>query len=216
MPDQSIRTPPSQHPFFVNQLVFATRNPDKVTEIRGILGSRCKIISLEDLGFYDDIPEDHDTLDANARFKAEFVFEKFGMACFADDTGLEVEAIGGAPGVYSARFAALTGEVRQGEDASSANIRKLLGMMDGLDNRRARFRTVISLVRPDLTTAFEGIVEGHITRTPEGSGGFGYDPVFRPVGSDRTFAGMSFSDKNLISHRSRAIMKLAEFLAVRS
>ncbi len=160
----------------------------------------------------DDIPEDHDTLEANALFKAKFIYRKFGVDCFADDTGLEVQALNGAPGVYSARYASLTDEVNRGESISSANIRKLLNMLDGQADRRARFRTIIALVQKGEHHLFEGIVSGHIIEELKGKEGFGYDPVFCPEGSTRTFAEMDLKEKNLISHRARAIQKLSEFL----
>jgi XTP/dITP diphosphohydrolase len=196
----------------VKELVFATRNPDKIREIQDILASGFRILSLEDMGVTEDIPEDHHTLEENALYKAEFVYKKFGVDCFADDTGLEVAALKGAPGVYSARYASLTGELHEGESISAANIRKLLRMMEGVTDRRARFRTVIALVRQGDHYLFEGTVSGHIIHQPRGEEGFGYDPVFCPDNSTRTFAEMSLAEKNKISHRSRAINQLSGFL----
>jgi len=200
----------------VKELVFATRNPNKVREIQDILTSGFKILSLEDMGVKDDIPEDHDTLEANALFKAEFIYKKFGVDCFADDTGLEVLALNGAPGVYSGRYASLTDEVGPGESIASANIRKLLKMLGDRSERQARFRTIVALVQNGEHHLFEGIVSGNIIEELRGKEGFGYDPVFCPDGSSRTFAEMNLKEKNLISHRAIAIQKLSEFLLLES
>jgi XTP/dITP diphosphohydrolase len=196
----------------VKELLFATQNQNKVREIRHVMQKRIRILSLSDLGFTGDIPEDQDTLEGNALFKASFTCKKFGMDCFADDTGLEVEALNGSPGVWSARFAAMTGEVREGEGFSQANIRKLLRLLEDQPDRRARFRTVISLIYGGREYLFEGIIYGIILREQRGKEGFGYDPVFLPDGYDQTFAEMSLEEKNLISHRAQAIRKLADFL----
>lgn len=196
----------------MKELLFATRNNNKIREIQQILQNRIRIFSLSDLGYDHDIPEDRDTLEGNALAKAVFTFNKFNLDCFADDTGLEVYALNGSPGVYSARFAAMTGEVMEGEDFSSANIRKLLHLLMNKADRRARFRTVIALITGGREYLFEGIVPGQIIFEQRGKEGFGYDPVFIPDGYNRTFAEMSLKEKNLISHRAIAIRKLSDFL----
>lgn len=189
----------------MDKLVFATNNPHKLEEVRAILGSDVEVLSLRDIGCTADIPETADTLDGNALLKARFVASRYGVDCFADDTGLEVAALDGAPGVYSARFA--------GPGCTPAdNVRKLLGLMQDADDRSARFRTVVALIRGGKEYCFEGIVGGTIARTPAGCGGFGYDPVFVPEGYDRTFAELPPAEKNRISHRARAVAKLADFL----
>ena len=187
------------------ELVFATNNPHKLNEIRLILGDRFLIKSLEDIGFQDEIPENQVTLEGNASQKAFWLYNRCRLDCFADDTGLEVEALNGEPGVYSARYA--------GSDKNpEANIRKLLERMAEINNRRARFRTMISLVVNGEEKLFEGVTEGVILREKKGTGGFGYDPVFMPDGCDITFAEMDLSEKNRISHRGRAVGMLAEYL----
>lgn len=187
------------------ELVFATNNPHKLNEIRLILGDRFLIKSLEDIGFQDEIPENQVTLEGNASQKAFWLYNRCQLDCFADDTGLEVEALNGEPGVYSARYA--------GSDKNpEANIRKLLERMAEINNRRARFRTMISLVVNGEEKLFEGVTEGVILREKKGTGGFGYDPVFMPDGCDITFAEMDLSEKNRISHRGRAVGMLAEYL----
>lgn len=189
----------------MDKLVFATNNPHKLEEVRAILGSDVEVLSLRDIGCTADIPETADTLEGNALLKARFVASRYGVDCFADDTGLEVAALDGAPGVYSARFA--------GPGCTPAdNVRKLLGLMQDADDRSARFRTVVALIRGGKEYCFEGIVGGTIARTPAGCGGFGYDPVFVPEGYDRTFAELPPAEKNRISHRARAVAKLADFL----
>lgn len=189
----------------MDKLVFATNNPHKLEEVRAILGSDVEVLSLRDIGCTADIPETADTLDGNALLKARFVASRYGVDCFADDTGLEVAALDGAPGVYSARFA--------GPGCTPAdNVRKLLGLMQDADDRSARFRTVVALIRGGKEYCFEGMVGGTIARTPAGCGGFGYDPVFVPEGYDRTFAELPPAEKNRISHRARAVAKLADFL----
>ena len=189
----------------MDKLVFATNNPHRLEEVRAILGSDVEVLSLRDIGFTADIPETADTLDGNALLKARFVASRYGVDCFADDTGLEVAALDGAPGVYSARFA--------GPGCTPAdNVRKLLGLMQDADDRSARFRTVVALIRGGKEYCFEGMVGGTIARTPAGCGGFGYDPVFVPEGYDRTFAELPPAEKNRISHRARAVAKLADFL----
>ena len=188
-------------------LVFATHNLHKLREVCHMLPTdEIALVGLTDLGQTAPLPETADTLQGNALQKAHFVKAHYGYDCFADDTGLEVEALGGAPGVYSARYA--------GEDCdSAANIRKLLAALDGVSNRRARFRTVIALVMDGREYLFEGEVSGQITTEEHGTGGFGYDPVFVPDGYDRTFAELSADEKNAISHRGRAVKQLVEFLS---
>ncbi len=191
------------------KIVFATNNTHKLDEMRGILGSGVELLSLADIGCHDDIPETANTLEGNAIQKARYIASRYHADCFADDTGLEVDALGGEPGVLSARYAGGAGH------DSEANMRKLLARLGGNADRRARFRTVIALARSceeaDFTL-FEGTVEGIITAAPQGDGGFGYDPVFVPEGHDKTFAQLGEAVKNSISHRARAAAKLARHL----
>ena len=187
-----------------DRLVFATHNKNKLEEIRNILNNY-EVVGLRDIGCMEDIVEDSDTLQGNAKIKADFVTNNFHMDCFADDTGLEVEALDGAPGVYSARYA--------GEGCSyHDNVVKMLAAMKGKENRKARFRTVIALNLNGKQYFFEGIVNGQILSEEHGNGGFGYDPIFQPDGFEETFAEMSMEVKNKISHRGRAVQKLVEFL----
>ena len=197
----------------MKKIVFATNNQHKLDEIRSILGDMFEIVSLRDIGCHEDIPETGTTLEANARQKAEYIFEKYGLSCFADDTGLEVDALGGAPGVYSARYAG-----GEGHD-SEANMQKLLCELGENNNRKARFRTVIALILSEVRSEapcevlfFEGIVNGNIAREKHGTEGFGYDPIFVPDGYDKSFAELGMDIKNNISHRARAVKKLAEYL----
>lgn len=187
-------------------IVFATNNAHKLGELRGIAGEEWNVVSLAEIGCHDDIPETAETLEGNALIKARWVKERYGYDCFADDTGLMVDALDGAPGVYSARYAG------PGHD-SVANMKLLLERMGGKDNRNAHFSTVIALVMDGEEHIFEGRVDGTIAREPSGCGGFGYDPVFVPENSGRTFSEMSAEEKNAISHRGRATRKLMEFLA---
>lgn len=187
------------------KIVFATNNAHKLAEVRAVLGEGYELVTLKEVGITEDIPETGTTLDENASIKARYVFERTGLDCFADDTGLEVEALGGAPGVHSARYAT------DGHDFK-ANNRKLLAELQGVDNRRARFRTVVSLIRKGVEQQVEGIVEGTIATAESGAEGFGYDPLFIPEGYDRTFAEMSAEEKNAISHRGRAVAALVEIL----
>ena len=187
------------------EIVFATNNLHKLTEIREIIGDKFKILSLSEIGCNEDIPETASTLEGNAEIKARYVKEHYGYDCFADDTGLEVEALTGAPGVLSARYA---GEAHD----SQANMDLLLKNMCCEENRNARFRTVIALLINDELTLIDGIVEGEIMHEREGEGGFGYDPIFKPIESEFTFAQMSSEEKNKISHRGRATAKLIEKL----
>ena len=199
------------------KIVFATNNQHKLDEIRAILGPSFEVVSLADIGCHEDIPETGTTLEENALIKAEYVYNKYHLSCFADDTGLEVEALNGAPGVYSARYAG-----GEGHD-SEANMQKLLRELANNNNRKARFRTVIALIEKKdvcpcgctsikVVHKFEGIVDGEITREKSGAEGFGYDPIFRPDGYDQTFAELGTDIKNQISHRARATQKLAEYL----
>ena len=187
------------------KLVFATNNKHKLQEVRDIVGDRVEVLSLADIGCCDDIPETADTLQGNALIKARHIYEKYGFDCFADDTGLEVEALDGAPGVYSARYA--------GEDCDSeANMRKLLENLTGKTNRNAQFRTVIALIINGEEMLFNGIVKGSIATEKKGDSGFGYDPVFIPEGHSESFAQMSSEMKNSMSHRFRATQQLSDYL----
>lgn len=187
-------------------IVFATNNPHKLEEVRQILGNTVEIKSLAEIGCHDDIAETGKKLEENAILKARYVSEKYGADCFADDTGLEVDALGGAPGVYSARYA---GDAHD----SAANMAKLLKEMEGRGDRRARFRTVIALISDGKLQLVEGKVEGTIATQPHGSGGFGYDPIFIPSEADgKSFAEMTAAEKNAISHRGRAIHELTKIL----
>lgn len=190
----------------MKKLVFATNNAHKLEEIRAILGGKVEILSLNDINCHADIPETADTLQGNAALKAQYIYENYGLDCFADDTGLEVEALNGAPGIYSARYAG-----GEGHD-SEANMKKLLSEMQDKENRKARFRTVICLIEGGKEKFFEGIVNGSIIRERKGGAGFGYDPVFMPDGYSETFAEMGNDEKNKISHRARAVQKLCEYL----
>lgn len=196
-------------------MVFATNNEHKLREIRQILGDKTEIQGLSDIGCTEDIPEDSDTLEGNALQKARYVAERYGVDCFADDTGLHVDALDGAPGVYTARFGAMNG-FGDSHD-SQANIRCLLSKMEGKTDRRCRFRTIIALVRhTDNGTLeehlFEGVVEGKIVTSLRGTNGFGYDPVFEVEDTGLTFAEMGAEGKNALSHRARAVARLAAFL----
>ena len=214
------------------RIVFATNNQHKLSEIRQILGSRVEVLSLKDIGCNADIPETGSTLEENALQKAQYVYDNYHIDCFADDTGLEVDALAGAPGVYSARYAAMgsapvaapspsvasasvgcAAAVPQlkGHD-SEANMARLLHELGENNNRRARFRTVIALIQQEEVHEFEGIVNGEIIRERRGGEGFGYDPIFQPDGYDKTFAELGTDIKNQISHRARATAKLCDFL----
>ena len=190
------------------ELIFATNNAHKLREIREIAGDRYPVLSLADVRIDAEIPETSDTLEGNAVQKARFIHDRTGKDCFADDTGLEIDALDGRPGVYSARYA--------GEGCSFAdNVRKVLAEMEGAAMRSARFRCVICLILDGREHLFEGRVEGEILTAPEGEGGFGYDPVFRPEGSTASFAVMPPEEKNRISHRGRAARAMMDFLASR-
>lgn len=187
------------------KLVFATNNNHKLKELQAILGDRFELLSLKDIGCYEEIPEEQPTLEENARQKAFYVYEKYGYSCFADDTGLEIESLGGEPGVFSARYA---GPAKNSEE----NMKMVLDKLAKINNRKARFRTVISLVMNGKERQFEGIVEGEILKHKRGGSGFGYDPLFLPSGYNRSFAEMSLTEKNKISHRGRAVEKLVLYL----
>jgi XTP/dITP diphosphohydrolase len=188
-----------------NQIVFATNNANKVAEIKNVLGGQFEVISLKDAGIEIDIPEPYDTLEENARTKSTTIFELTSKDCFSEDTGLFVDALNGAPGVKSARYA--------GEQATNKdNIQKLLLQLNGIENRTARFRTVISLMQNGTEQQFEGICEGIILPAPIGEKGFGYDALFIPNGSSKSFAQMETEEKNLYSHRKKAVKKLIDFL----
>jgi XTP/dITP diphosphohydrolase len=187
------------------KLLFATHNQNKVIEIAPIVPQCFEIVSLQDIGFHEDIPETAQTLEGNAVLKAETIFKATGLNCFADDTGLEVEALNGAPGVFSARYA---GEQKNAQN----NIDKLLQELQEEQNRKAQFRTVICLILEGEKYMFEGIVEGKIETIRIGSGGFGYDPIFTPMGYNRTFAEMTLEEKSKISHRGLAFDQLIRFL----
>ena len=187
------------------KICFATNNAKKIEEVAAALKGLIEIVSLQEIGCTVELPETGDTLEYNAFEKARYVNQHFGVSCFADDTGLEVAALNGAPGVYSGRFA--------GEPRSDArNLSLLLEKMEGQTNRSARFRTVIALILDGKEYQFEGIAEGEITSSPSGEGGFGYDPIFQPLGFDRTFAELSLAEKNEISHRGKAVKALLNFL----
>lgn len=187
------------------KIVFATNNAHKLAEVQAVLGEEYTLLTPRDCGITEEIPETQETLEGNASQKAHYLYERTGLDCFADDTGLEVAALGGAPGVHSARYAT------DGHDFA-ANNRLLLHNLEGEADRRARFRTVVSLILGGEEHLFEGIVEGRIIEHETGNEGFGYDPLFMPEGSDRTFAEMTTEGKNAVSHRARAVRKLAEYL----
>lgn len=187
-----------------DNLVFATNNAHKLDEVRSILGSRFTVKSLKEIGCEADIPETADTLEGNALMKARFLYEKYGVDCFADDTGLEVTALGGAPGVHTARYA--------GNHDSEANMKKLLNELEKKSDRSAQFRTVIALIIEGKEFLFEGIVKGTIAKEKAGDGGFGYDPIFIPDGFTQTFSQMGNDSKNHISHRALAVEKLFNYL----
>ena len=188
------------------RLCFATNNSHKLDEIRALASGHFEIVGLKEIGCNEELPEDQLTLEGNSLQKANYVFTHYGVACFADDTGLEVEALDGKPGVFSARYA---GDQKNSMD----NIRLLLQNLRGQPHRKARFRTVISLIWPAGTRQFEGMVEGQILERCQGEGGFGYDPVFLPSGHSKSMAEMTREEKNAISHRGQAFIKLATFLA---
>lgn len=187
------------------KIIFATNNAHKLSEVQAVLGDAFTLVTPRDCGITEEIPEEQETLEGNASQKARYIYDRTGLDCFADDTGLEVAALGGAPGVHSARYAT------DGHDFA-ANNRLLLRNLEGVTDRRARFRTVISLILNGEEHLFEGVVEGRIIDRETGCEGFGYDPLFRPDGCGKTFAEMSAGEKNAVSHRGRAVRKLAEYL----
>ena len=187
------------------KILFATNTAHKLKEVQAVLGPTFELVTPHDCGVDEEIPEEQPTLEGNASQKAHYLHARTGLDCFADDTGLEVEALGGAPGVHSARYAT------DGHDFA-ANNRLLLRNLEGQTNRRARFRTVISLLLGGEEHLFEGVVQGRIIDHEQGSEGFGYDPLFIPDGYDRTFAQMTTEQKNAVSHRARAVRKLADYL----
>ena len=189
----------------IMELVFATNNLHKLEEVQNLLGNSIKILSLKDISFFEEIPEDYETLKENAQQKAKYIYDRYKLNCFADDTGLEIDFLKGAPGVFSARYA---GASCSFED----NIIKILKELGDIKNRNARFRTVISLILDGKEYYFEGCVEGEILTEKQGDSGFGYDPVFKPVGFDKSFAEMDMNEKNEISHRALATKKLVRFL----
>lgn len=189
----------------ITRLVFATNNEHKLREVSQMLGDNIEILSLDAIDCHDDIPETADTLEGNALQKARYIYERYNLDCFADDTGLEVDALDGAPGVHTARYAG------PGHD-TEANVDLLLRNMEGKADRRARFRTAIALIHEGTEYLFDGTVEGFITDSRQGDGGFGYDPVFAPEGYDGTFSQLGEAVKNRISHRARAVAKLVDFL----
>lgn len=188
------------------KLCLATNNRHKIEELQAILGNKFELVTLEEIDCFDEIPETQPTMEGNSLQKAQYVYDHYGVNCFADDSGLEVDALGGEPGVYSARYA--------GEERSHAkNIEKLLANLEGVEDRSAQFRAVITLILDGKINQFEGIVRGKIIDELRGNGGFGYDPVFVPEGYDKTFAEMTMDEKNPISHRGRSVAKLVEFLS---
>jgi len=187
-------------------LIFATSNQNKVLEIQKILPKKFNIKSLKDLNYFEDVPENETTIEGNAIFKAKYIYKKFNINVFADDTGLEVEALNGEPGVHSARYAGTTRN-------SEKNIKKLLKNLKNIKNRNARFKTVIALIIDNKLHIFSGIVEGYILDSPKGNNGFGYDPIFCPNEFDKSFAELTLKEKNLISHRSLAMKKLIDFIS---
>lgn len=190
------------------ELVLCTRNPGKVAELAALLPSTCRVLGPDEVGVTVELPETGDTLEANAVQKARWVHDRCGLPCIADDTGLEVDALNGAPGVHSARYA---GEARDPQ----ANMSKLLDALEGRSDRTARFRTVIALIEDGREQLFHGVVEGRILTAPRGTGGFGYDPLFAPEGEERSFAEMTSEEKNRISHRARATAALLDHLGGR-
>lgn len=189
----------------MNKIIFATSNPNKVREVKEMLEGQYEVLSLKDIGCYEDIPETAPTFEGNALQKARYVYEKFGLDCFSEDTGLEVDALNGEPGIYTARYAGP-------ERNADANMAKTIKELEGKENRGAQFRTAMALIIEGKEYVFEGIVRGTIRHEKSGDGGFGYDPIFQPDGYNITFAEMDKTNKNAISHRGRALRKLIEFL----
>lgn len=192
----------------MEKLIFATNNAHKLTEVKQMLEGMYEVIGLEEAGIFEDIPENEPTLEGNAKYKARFVYEKLNMNVFADDTGLEIDALNNEPGVYSARYA---GEAKNSDD----NINKVLLKLSNVKNRSAQFRTTLCLIQNNQEFLFEGIVKGEILEKPTGQAGFGYDPIFKPEGLSISFAQMGMKEKNEISHRGRAIQKFVQHLKTR-
>ncbi|PKV50586.1 XTP/dITP diphosphohydrolase [Aquimarina sp. MAR_2010_214] len=188
------------------KIVFATNNRNKVKEVQALMPSNIQIVSLADIGCTEDIPETSATIEGNAKQKANYIKEHYGFDCFADDTGLEIDELNGAPGVYSARYA---GEMKD----ANANMDKVLKELDGTENRKAQFKTVIALTLNEKLETFTGICSGHITQEKKGEGGFGYDPIFLPDGYTQTFAELPLSEKNKIGHRGKAVRKLIGYFS---
>ena len=188
------------------KLIFATNNDDKIIEVQALLHEKIKIQSLKDINCFDEIVENKKTIEGNAILKAKYIYDKYKVNCFADDTGLEVDALNGLPGVMSKRFSGL-------DYSAEKNINKLLSMMKLFPNRKAKFKTVIALILNSELSVFTGVCEGEIVFTKKGSKGFGYDPIFKPIGHEFTFAEMDMKMKNTIGHRAKAVNKLIEFLS---
>ena len=189
------------------KIVFATNNPNKLSELQALVPQEIEILSLKEIKCYEELPETNSTLEGNALQKAQYVYQNYGFNCFADDTGLEIEALGGAPGVYSARYA--------GDDCNAKeNMKKVLKKLENKDNRNAKFRTVIALIINGKENLFEGECIGKITKTKSGLKGFGYDPIFTPERHEITFAEMSKQEKGAISHRGKAVEKLVNYLSI--
>ncbi len=189
----------------MKKIVFATGNPNKIKEAKAILGDQWDLVGLADIGCTEEIPETRGSIEGNAIQKAEYIRDKYGIDCFSEDTGLEIEALGGEPGVYSARYAGPQAD-------ANANIDLVLQKMQGMKNRKARFKTIIALIRQGALHTFEGIVEGQILEARQGNGGFGYDPIFLPDGYIHSFGELSSEEKNSISHRARALQTFATFM----
>lgn len=196
----------------MKKLLFATNNEHKLLEIRNILNPLYEVSGLKEMGIFEDIPEDFFTLEENAFQKAEYLYKKLNISCFADDTGLEIDALQGEPGVFSARYSRIGEPVYPDMEIAAGNIRKVLEKLSGETNRKARFRTVIALILDNRNYFFSGTIEGQISEEIRGDEGFGYDPIFIPEDSNLTFAEMSIEKKNTISHRARAVKKLVEFI----
>lgn len=190
-------------------ICFATNNKHKLEEINALLGNEFKVVGLAEIGCHEELAEDQATLEGNSLQKAEYVFKNYGVSCFADDTGLEVEALNGEPGVYSARYA---GSQRSAED----NMNLLLANLQNKENHNAQFRTVVTLITSQGQNQFEGVLRGAISKEKKGTGGFGYDPIFLPEGNSKTLAEMTMKEKNSMSHRARAVEKLVFFLKERN
>jgi len=188
------------------KLVFATNNKNKIKEIKNLLSNSIELLSLEDINCKEEIPETSDSIAGNALQKAKYIFDNYGHNCFADDTGLEIESLNGEPGIYSARYAGLQ------RDAND-NMNKVLAKLKDENNKNAHFKTVIALIINGKETLYEGIAKGKITNKKSGTEGFGYDPIFKPIGFDITFSEMSLEEKNKVSHRGKAVRQLTDYLS---